>query len=73
MRPGAYVGISLPSEALAIKDMHPSAYRRYLPLWGEDTEEVGISAKVLELGFKINGRKHTTQCMQIRGRCCSVT
>lgn len=47
MSPRAFASIFLPSEALAIKDMHPSTYHPYLWLWDENMKKVTASARYL--------------------------
>jgi len=44
----AFAGISLPSEALVIKGMHPSKYHPCLWLWDENMKKVTASARYLK-------------------------
>jgi hypothetical protein len=50
----------LPSEALVIKDMHPSRHEPYLWLWGENMKNCRASASYWSGGCKMDGRD--TRC-----------
>ena len=58
MSPRAFAGISLPSEALVIKDMHPSTYDPYLWLWDENMKKVTASARNLNGVLRWMEKRH---------------